>query len=130
MKSLNSPFEKILKKISLEIKSEDKTLNILNDNYKFIFLKKDLNKFKRYKKIVIIGMGGSILGAEAIYHLFKKIKKIYFLNNLDEIKINEVKQYKNNNTLFLIISKSGNTLETITNLFLLKILKKTQKISF
>ena len=76
MKSLNSPFEKILKKISLEIKSEDKTLNILNDNYKFNFLKKDLNKFKRYKKIVIIGMGGSILGAEAIYHLFKKkIKK-------------------------------------------------------
>ncbi len=130
MKSFNSSFEKIFKKIILEIKSEDKTLNILNDNYKFNFLKKDLNKFKRYKKIVIIGMGGSILGAEAIYHLFKKKikKKIYFLNNLDEIKINEVKSsIKINNTLFLIISKSGNTLETITNLFLLKILKKNAK---
>ena len=103
---------------------------MLHDNYKFNFLKKDLNKFKRFKKIVIIGMGGSILGSEAIYYLFKKKikKKFYFLNDLDEIKINVVKRsIKINNTLFLIISKSGNTLETITNSFLLKIIKKNAK---
>ncbi len=123
-------FEKIFKEISLDIKNEHKVLNMLHDNYKFNFLKKDLNKFKRFKKIVIIGMGGSILGSEAIYYLFKKKikKKFYFLNNLDETKINVVKRsIKINNTLFLIISKSGNTLETITNSFLLKIIKKNAK---
>ena len=123
-------FEKIFREISFDIKSEDKTLNMLNDNYKFNFLKKDLKKFRKFKKIVIIGMGGSILGSEAIYYLFKKNikKKVYFLNDLDESKINEVRSgIKINKTLFLIISKSGNTLETITNSFLLKILKKNAK---
>ena len=75
-------------------------------------------------------MGGSILGSEAIYYLFKKNikKKVYFLNDLDESKINEVRSgIKIKKTLFLIISKSGNTLETITNSFLLKILKKNAK---
>ena len=123
-------FEKIFREISFDIKREDKTLNMLNDNYKFNFLKKDLKKFRKFKKIVIIGMGGSILGSEAIYYLFKKNikKKVYFLNDLDESKINEVRSgIKINKTLFLIISKSGNTLETITNSFLLKILKKNAK---
>ena len=130
MKSLNSLFEKIFKEISFDIKKEDKALNMLNDNYKFNFLKKDLKKFKKFKKIVIIGMGGSILGSEAIYYLFKKNikKKVYFLNDLDESKINKVRSsIKINKTLFLIISKSGNTLETITNSLLLKILKKNAK---
>lgn len=130
MKSLSLLFEKIFREISFDIKSEDKTLNMLNDNYKFNFLKKDLKKFKKFKKIVIVGMGGSILGSEAIYYLFKKNikKKVYFLNDLDESKVNAVRSsIKINKTLFLIISKSGNTLETITNTFLLKILRKNAK---
>ncbi len=130
MKSLHPRFEHIIKEINFDIKDKYKTLNILDDNYKFNFSTKDLIKFKNYKKIVIIGMGGSILGSEAIYFFFKnKIKKkIYFLNNLDEKKINEIKRnIKINKTLFLIISKSGNTLETIANTFFLKILKKNAK---
>ena len=62
-------------------------------------------------------MGGSILGAEAIGQFLKhKIKKkIIFLNNLDEDLINEINKIKDlKNSLFLIISKSGNTLEVLS----------------
>ena len=58
-------------------------------------------------------MGGSILGVESIYEFLKhKIKKnFYFNNNLQsKIKYSVKKNYAN-----LIISKSGNTLETIAN---------------
>ena len=75
-------FEKILLEIKNDIQNEKKTLNVLNKNFKFNFKTKDLNRFKKFKSIAIVGMGGSILGAEAIYNLFqKKIKKkIHFFN--------------------------------------------------
>ena len=59
-------------------------------------------------------MGGSILGTEAIYDFLKKKikKKLTFVNNLNSNA--EYFQDKNIN-LNLIISKSGNTLETIAN---------------
>ena len=59
-------------------------------------------------------MGGSILGAEAIFNFLKKKikKKMTFINNLNSNA--DYFQDKNIN-LNLIISKSGNTLETITN---------------
>ena len=59
-------------------------------------------------------MGGSILGTEAIYNFLKKKikKKITFANNLNSNA--DYFQRKNIN-LNLIISKSGNTLETIVN---------------
>jgi glucose-6-phosphate isomerase len=64
-------------------------------------------------------MGGSILGIKSIYSFLKqKIKKnIFFFDNLDEnlhIDFSKIKNLKN--TCFVIISKSGNTLETIANL--------------
>ena len=78
-------FEKIVTDIKNEINDTKKTLNVLNKNYRFSFKPKDINKFKKFKKIALVGMGGSILGAEAIHNfLGKKIKKkIYFFNNLD-----------------------------------------------
>ena len=51
---------------------------MFNENYKFNFNISDLNKFKKFKTIVIIGMGGSILGTQAIFQfLSKKVKKKY-----------------------------------------------------
>ena len=75
-------------------------------------------------------MGGSILGAEAIYgFLEKKIKKnFYFFDDLDSKKnIKFKKKIKSNKTLFIIISKSGETTETLSNLISLGILKKNSK---
>ena len=86
----------------------------LKTTYKYSYKKKLISKFKNIFNIRIIGMGGSILGAEAIYNFLKhKVKKrLFFVDNLDGDfdKFNDKKKYLN-----LIISKSGNTLETICN---------------
>ena len=91
-----------------------KLLSCLSKNYKYSYDKKLIKKYKKYPNFRIIGMGGSILGAEAIYQFLKhKIKKnFFFLNNLEK-KFNLLKKEKD--IVNLIISKSGNTLETISN---------------
>jgi len=128
--SIYKKFEKIYLETKKDIEDTNKTLNVLSSNFNFNFKIKNLKKFKKFKKIALIGMGGSILGAEAIYNFLQtKIKKkIYFFNNLDERKIIDFKKKENqSNVLFIIISKSGNTLETLSNVFLLNILKKKAK---
>ena len=102
----------------------------MSKNYKFNFSRKELEKFKKYQNIVLVGMGGSILGIKAICQfLQKKIKKnIYFFDNVDQNKILNLKKELNfNKSLFIIISKSGNTIETLSNLLFLKILKKNKQ---
>ena len=123
-------FNKTIQEINIEIDNDKKLLHVLNKDYKFNFNFNDLRNFKKYNTIAIIGMGGSILGSEAVYNfLAKKIKKkVYFFNNLDFEKITNLKKKENKNRiLFLIISKSGNTLETLSNLLSLKIIKKRSK---
>ena len=123
----NQKFKKIEKKIFENINSENQTLNVLNKKYKFNFKKSELKKFSKFKTIAIIGMGGSILGSEAMYSLFKqKIKKkVYFFDNLDLKKISSFKKREEKNkVLFVIISKSGETIETLSIFFSFQILKK------
>ena len=105
-------------------------LNSFEKNYKFDFSQRTINRFNKFKNIIVIGIGGSILGTESIYSFFKKkIKKNFiFIDNLDPALISKYKKIKNlKNSCFVVVSKSGNTLETITNLgviFSKKILKK------
>ena len=100
-------------------------LNSLTKEYKYSYKKKNIKSLKKYSKINLVGMGGSILGAEAIYNFLKhKIKKNFsFYNNLQCQNIEENKK-KNIN---IIISKSGNTLETISNFNLLLHKQKKNK---
>ena len=94
-------------------------LETYDKSYKFDFSKTTIKKFSKYKNIVVIGMGGSILGTKSIYSfLRKKIKKnFFFFDNLDANLHLEFKKIKNiKNSCFIVVSKSGNTLETITNL--------------
>ena len=94
------------------IVSKNEIIKSLTSNYNYSYTKQKLAKFQKYKDIRIFGMGGSSLGANAIYDFLKyKIKKnFYFLSNLQKRKFSTKKNYLN-----LIISKSGNTLETIVN---------------
>ena len=88
-------------------------------NYEIEFSKKIIKKYSKCKNIIIFGMGGSILGTKGIYSfLKKKIKKnFFFFDNLDTNLYYEYKKIKNlKNSCFIVVSKSGNTLETITNL--------------
>ena len=99
---------------------------------KYNFNSKKVKNFKKFKTIIIIGMGGSILGSKAIYSFLKhKIeKKFIFIDNLDQGYLWKIKKENNlNRSLFLIISKSGNTTETITNSsFFRSFLKKNNSI--
>ncbi len=128
---LNSKnFSKIIKKLNKDILEKNKTINIFNKNFKLNFNINDLKRFDKYKNIAVIGMGGSILGLEAIeLFLIKKIKKkVHFFDNIDIEKVAKFKKEQNyEKTLFLIISKSGDTIETLSNFFSLNVIKKNAK---
>ena len=94
-------------------KKKLKILLSLSENYKYSYNKKIVHKYKKFQNFKIIGMGGSILGPKAIYQFLNhKIKKnFFFVDNLQTT----LDVHKKKNFVNLIISKSGNTLETISN---------------
>ncbi len=112
--------EKLKKKLITLLNEENSIIKSLKKEYKNNFNKKTISKFKNFINYRVIGMGGSSLGTQAIYDFLEhKIKKKFeFLDNLkSHTKKNKKKRYLN-----LIISKSGNTIETIvnTNIFVQK----------
>ena len=115
----------VRKKITTLIKEKNEILKSLSKDYKNNFNHKNLKKFKKSLDFRLIGMGGSSLGAQAIYDFLRhKIKKRFFF--IDNLKIKNLeKKKKNYNNV--IISKSGNTIETIVNVNLL-IKKQDQNI--
>ena len=125
-------FKKKYKKKSIEIrlknliKKKSDLINSLSVNYKDSYNKNLLKKFKNSKYFRIIGMGGSILGTQAIYnYLNDKIKKKFvFINNLQTVE----KKFKKKSFTNLVVSKSGTTIETIVNSNIL--LKKRDKNIF
>ena len=115
IKKKNSKIKKILNELLDNYsKKNNQLLLSLSKKYKYKFKFQNIKKYKKFKHYRIFGMGGSSLGAEAIYSfLNRKIrKKFSFVNNIDlsRNKNNKINQFN------IIISKSGNTLETLTNL--------------
>ena len=105
--------------------SKYKFLISLTSFYKYGYSKKLVKNLKKNSVFRLIGMGGSTLGAETIYQFLRNYtnKEFIFINNL---KPNLTKYEKNTKAINLIISKSGNTLETISNSNLL--FKKNKNI--
>lgn len=92
--------------------------------YSYGFSNTLIKKFSNCNNIIIIGMGGSILGTKSIYSFLKKRikKKVFFFDNLDSNLYAKFKKIKNlKSSCFVVVSKSGNTLETITNLNVLSL---------
>ena len=115
----------IKKNLKLILKEKNQIIESLKTSYQNSFERKKILKYKKASNFRIIGMGGSSLGANAIYDfLKKKIKKnfLFFDNLQTNLKVNNKKKFTN-----LIISKSGNTVETIVNANIL-IKKKDQNI--
>ncbi|UCN01161.1 glucose-6-phosphate isomerase [Sulfurimonas sp. SWIR-19] len=82
------------------------------------FVYKEYAKTVRQTNIVVIGIGGSTLGTYAIYKFLKHSKdlrkKLFFLETTDPIDIkSKIENIDLEDTLFIVISKSGTTLETI-----------------
>ena len=116
----------VKKKLNLILNEKNQVISSLSKSYKDSFSKKNIKHFNKKFDYRIIGMGGSTLGAQAIYDfLKKKIKKNFiFVDNLNAFKNKKAKKNLNN----LIISKSGNTTETIVNANIL--IKKKDKNLF
>ena len=116
------------KKNFYQIRSNEYIMNKLNEEQEYIGYYKlpfaNTDYIKEYAKsinkdtIVVIGIGGSSLGASAIYDFLKRKnnfkKRLLFLETTDPIDINsKIESLNLENTLFITISKSGTTIETI-----------------
>ena len=112
-------------KLIIDNKNQNQVIKSLSKNYKYSFKKKKLDKYRKFSNFRVIGMGGSILGTQSIYEFLKsRIKKNFlFIDNLQNYKKKEKKRFTN-----LIVSKSGNTIETIVNSNIL--IKKKEKNIF
>tara|TARA_B100000575_G_C23060220_1_gene610342 strand:+ start:97 stop:1257 length:1161 start_codon:yes stop_codon:yes gene_type:complete len=109
-KNLKLLYKKLIKKKNIK----DNLINSFTNSYSYSFKKNQLKKYKKFNSYLIYGMGGSSLGIRAIYEFFKKDikKKFYFFDNL-QTQTNTIIDKKKN--LNIVISKSGDTLETIVN---------------
>ncbi len=87
----------------------------------------DINGILEYVKefnsdienIVVLGIGGSSLGAKAVYEFLKPVKtplrKLYFFESTDPLNIMDLlSKIELEKSHFLVISKSGTTVETIS----------------
>ena len=90
--------------------------NTLSEQYqKNLFLKKIILKKKIHKNILIVGMGGSVLGTKMLSSFFGLDKNYYFLDSLNNSAVNDLIRKDLSKFSIFIISKSGQTLETLTN---------------
>ena len=124
-----------------EIRSNDKILENLKEETREIgyysLHKQDISSVLSYARgiakdyIYIVGIGGSSLGTKAIYTFLRTTnnfrRKLFFLDTIDPLRINYLLSLGDlNNSHFIVISKSGSTIEPIS---ILKYLDTKTKIS-
>jgi glucose-6-phosphate isomerase len=98
------------------------SLAVINDASYYRRVRRSLSGFKAVQHVVLVGIGGSSLGTEAVYHALKTAQSpsLTVVDALDVSTIDDVsrllKVVKNPEHIALvIISKSGATTETIAN---------------
>ena len=104
-----------------EIKKEKDSIGYYSLPYQDISEIHSFSKTVKQKNILILGIGGSSLGTSAIYDFLKSsnnyTKILIMLNTTDPLDIRyKLKCIDLKDTFFIIISKSGATIETIANL--------------
>ena len=111
--SKNNDKKKILKILKEVLNENSQIIKSLGKTYQNSYKKKQLGKYKKSSNFRVIGMGGSALGTQAVYDFLKhKIKKKFiFINDLHNKQKKETKK----GFINLVVSKSGNTIETIVN---------------
>ena len=138
----------VLEKVSPEIEEMKKSLekgyedsraslSLLTDNSIIEESRKLAEEFNHISTIVVIGIGGSNLGALAVYEALgglyansMKNKHVYFADTTDSFKMHDMiislrKELEKGRKIILnVISKSGGTTETIANFEILYSLLK------
>ncbi|MBI2634763.1 glucose-6-phosphate isomerase [Candidatus Peregrinibacteria bacterium] len=118
-----------------EINSLEKIRNRKHGFYEILDDKNSIEKIKkfarqnigRYKHFVVLGIGGSALGAlclqQSLSHIFKP-NNLIVVDNIDPVLIKELEETINlKKTLFIVTSKSGTTVETLAQYYYFR--KKT-----
>lgn len=135
LESFNNESSKIIEILKeKELNGEFGFLDVLNDNLDKYY---ELNEYsKNFENILIIGIGGSNLGLRAaetgILGSFTsryEIPRIYYMDNSDPEKTHDIlSNIDLEKTLVFVISKSGNTVETLANFFIVRNLMKKKNI--
>ncbi len=106
---LKSDVENLMPYVTLTAQSED-----LQDLYAVV------DRYSHFKDVVIFGTGGSSLGAESLQQIAKitnstaSTPKLHIITNIDPYTYNtRFKKMDFAKTGFIVISKSGETLETV-----------------
>ena len=116
IENLKDKTEEIHKRIQEEKNFKIGFFSLINQNLDLI--KSKIKSFKeKYRNMIVLGIGGSSLGAKAVYSAIKNNspRNLYFLDNIDpDFFYNFLKDLNINESCFAIISKSGSTTETIS----------------
>ena len=137
-----SKSEKIkLKKIFIQINSSIEKLNlpclsIVKSSSYLKEIRDAAKKYRKFKHILICGTGGSSLGGKTLCELNKirNIKKnipfLHFIENVDPKPIlNILDNIDLKKTAIIVISKSGETIETLCQFFLIHNFYKKRKLN-
>ena len=105
-------------------------ISIVKNKSKIETIDSKLSIFCDCKDIIIVGTGGSTLGSKMIYSIFSGKKKIHYVENVDPSSIEKLLTTLNHEvTGLIVISKSGETIETLSQFFfLLNHFKKENKL--
>ena len=103
-------------------------ISIVKNKSKIEAIDSKLSIFCDCKDIIIVGTGGSTLGSKMIDSIFSG-KKIHYVENVDPSSIEKLLTTLNHEvTGLIVISKSGETIETLSQFFYLITLKKENKL--
>ena len=119
-------------------KIDNRELGFIEDlkRKNFSYIEKNSYKLKRFENIIFLGTGGSSLGGKTLASfksdfLYKQKKpRIFFIENIDQDSIDNLISLINlKKTAVVVISKSGETLETLAQFFFIynKIKKKKSR---
>ena len=105
-------------------------ISIVKNRSKIKAIDSKLSIFCDCKDIIIVGTGGSTLGSKMIDSIFSGKKKIHYVENVDPSSIEKLLTTLNHEvTGLIVISKSGETIETLSQFFfLLNHFKKENKL--
>ena len=110
------------------MKNIKKLKEVINQFHFLELLNTDLNEYQvlrgcKYNTVILVGIGGSSLGAKLLADLNQSNKKFHAIDHINsEVITNLLSNLDLSDTIFIIQSKSGNTLETLSTY---NIIKKT-----
>ena len=103
-------------------------IDIISSNRDLKELENFAKKISAHKKILVLGVGGSSLGGKTLSAL-KSQQKVEFLESIDPTTLQDCLANLNfKNTFFLVISKSGETIETLCQTLIILDELQRQKI--